>query len=149
MLYSLQYYWKTCNCAYYSKCGLTSTEQSGRTTSEVLPIFCLMLHRITSVSFVTRVYSCFIFNVVSTCTTRSFSEDAFQLGSPQHVLVPGALFPQVQDFAILVEFNEIPASQPVGTPLDGSMSLWHISHTPILCHEQTCCGYTLLHHLGH
>ncbi|GAB0175715.1 cAMP-dependent protein kinase inhibitor alpha [Grus japonensis] len=60
-----------------------------------------------------------------------FCQAAFQLGSPQHVLVPGVVPPQVQDFPLpFVELHEVPDSpflQPVKIPPDGSMILWFIS----------------------
>ncbi|KAK4818982.1 LOW QUALITY PROTEIN: hypothetical protein QYF61_022649 [Mycteria americana] len=58
---------------------------------------------------------------------------AFQLSSPQNILVHGVVPPQVQDLALLlVEVHEVPVSpflQPVEVPLDGSMTLWCISHS--------------------
>ncbi|KAK4831783.1 hypothetical protein QYF61_019096, partial [Mycteria americana] len=62
-----------------------------------------------------------------------FCKAAFQLCSPQHLRVHGVVPPQVQDFALpLVELHEVPASpflQPVQVPLDGSTTLWCISHS--------------------
>ncbi|KAK4830289.1 hypothetical protein QYF61_009492 [Mycteria americana] len=61
-----------------------------------------------------------------------FCQTAFQLVCPQHVLVPGVVPSQVQDFALaLVELHGAPASpflQPVKVPLDGRTALWYISH---------------------
>ncbi|GAB0186707.1 ectonucleotide pyrophosphatase/phosphodiesterase family member 3 [Grus japonensis] len=58
---------------------------------------------------------------------------ASQLAGLQHLLVPGVVPPQVQDFALpLVGLHEVPVNpflQPVEVPLDGSMTLWHISHS--------------------
>lgn len=72
-----------------------------------------------------------------------FCQYAFQLGGSQNLLL-GALTPQVQDFAFLLDVQEIPASpfiQPVQVPLDESMTCWHISHplgyhllVPVLYH---------------
>ena len=62
-----------------------------------------------------------------------FYKAAFQLGSPQHILVHGVVPPQVQDFALLlVEPHEVPVSpflQPVQVPLDGSPTLWCVSRS--------------------
>ena len=59
---------------------------------------------------------------------------AFRL---QHVLVPGVVPLQVQDFAVLfVELHEIPLSpvlQPVQIPLDGSTATWCISRSSQYC----------------
>lgn len=54
---------------------------------------------------------------------------AFQLDSPQHILVVSGVFPlQMQDLALLlVDLQETPASpflQAVGLLMDGSMTLW-------------------------
>ena len=54
-----------------------------------------------------------------------FCKAAFQLGGPQHILVPGAVPPQGQDF-VLLEFHGVPVSpflQPIEVPLDGSTTL--------------------------
>ena len=47
-----------------------------------------------------------------------------------------AVLPQVQDFRLLVELHEVPVSpflQSVVVPLDGSMTLWRISHSSHFC----------------
>ncbi|KAK4806786.1 hypothetical protein QYF61_005582 [Mycteria americana] len=66
-----------------------------------------------------------------------FCQAAFQLGGPQHVLVPGVVPLQGQDFALpLVELHEVPVSpflQLVEVPLDDSMTLWHISYSSHFC----------------
>ncbi|GAB0181886.1 cAMP-dependent protein kinase inhibitor alpha [Grus japonensis] len=62
-----------------------------------------------------------------------FCQAAFQLSSPQYVLVDGVVPPQAQDFALpLVELCEIPVSpflQPVEVPLDGITAFWYIIHS--------------------
>jgi len=66
-----------------------------------------------------------------------FWKAAFQLGEPQHILVPGADPPQVQDFALpLAELHEVPVSsflQTAEVPLDGSTTLWSVSHFSQFC----------------
>jgi len=72
---------------------------------------------------------------------------AFQLGGPQRLLVCEIVPPQVQHFECLTELYEVPVSpflQPVKVPLDGSLTLWFISHS-----FQFCRGYTLPHHPDH
>ena len=67
---------------------------------------------------------------------------------PQLIFVHGVIPPQVQYFALaLVELHEIPVSpflQPFKVPLDGSMTLWCISH---FCHffviSKLAGGYTV------
>ncbi|KAF1440525.1 Zinc finger RNA-binding protein, partial [Pygoscelis papua] len=62
-----------------------------------------------------------------------FCQAAFQLGGCQHILVHGVVPRWLQNFALpLVELHEIPIGpflQPVEVPLDGSTTLWHISHS--------------------
>jgi len=65
-----------------------------------------------------------------------FCQAAFQLGDSQHTLVHGVVPDQVQDFALLVERNEVPVGpflQPVKVPLDDSTTLWYISHSFQFC----------------
>ncbi|KAK4832039.1 hypothetical protein QYF61_020554 [Mycteria americana] len=75
-----------------------------------------------------------MFNSVSTRIPQVlFCQAAFQLAGPQHILVPGVVPSQVQDFALfLVELHEIPVGpllQPVEVPLNGSTVIWCISHS--------------------
>jgi len=79
-----------------------------------------------------------MFIFLSSKTPRSFNEKLlFQLIGPQHILVHGAIPPQVQDFAFpLVGLHEAPASsflQPVEVPLDGNTSLQCVSHSSQNC----------------
>ncbi|PKU46076.1 hypothetical protein llap_3645 [Limosa lapponica baueri] len=65
-----------------------------------------------------------------------FCQAAFQLRGHEHVLVPGIVSPQVQDFTLLVELHEVPVSpslQPVESPLDGNVTLWHGSDSSWFC----------------
>lgn len=54
-----------------------------------------------------------------------------------HVLVPGVVLPQLQDFVLpLVELHEVPVSpvlQHVDDPLDGSTTLWCIRGSRQFC----------------
>lgn len=74
-----------------------------------------------------------------------FCQAAFQLGgfSRWHVLVPGVVHYQVQNFALLlVELHKVivsPALQPIKVPLDGSMALWWVRCSPYVC---VICGFT-------
>lgn len=54
-----------------------------------------------------------------------FYQAASQLGGPQHIFVYEAAPFQVQDFALLLELHEV----PVEVLLDGSMTLWNVSHS--------------------
>ena len=69
-----------------------------------------------------------MFNLVSTTTPMSISAELLSSWVPQHVLVPGIVPPQVQDFAILLaELHEIfagPPLHPIEVPLDGGTALW-------------------------
>lgn len=62
-----------------------------------------------------------------------FCQAAFQQCGPQHVLVNSIVHSQVQDFVLLhAELHEAPVSplfQPIKDPLDGSTTLWCISHS--------------------
>ncbi|KAK4811750.1 hypothetical protein QYF61_005318 [Mycteria americana] len=62
-----------------------------------------------------------------------FRKAAFQLGRPRHILLPGVVPPQLQDFALLhIELYEVPVSsflQPGKVPLDVSTTFWHLSHS--------------------
>jgi len=61
-----------------------------------------------------------------------FCKVVLQLGSPEDVQMPEIVPSQVQDFAFsLVELREVPVSpflQPVKVILNGSTTLWCISH---------------------
>lgn len=60
---------------------------------------------------------------------RFFCRAACQPISPQHIVVSGAVPPQVQDFALpLAQLHEVQVS-PFLQPLDGSTTLWWISHS--------------------
>ena len=67
------------------------------------------------------------------------------MDGPQHILVHGFVLPEGQDFALpLVECHEVPVSpflQPVKVPLDGSVTLWCISHSSQFCviHKSAEC----------
>lgn len=67
--------------------------------------------------------------------------------------VHGAVLPQVQEFLLpLVELNEIPDSQffqPVEVSGRQNNSLVYQPLLPLLCHQQICSGYTLLHQPSH
>ncbi|KAK4826285.1 hypothetical protein QYF61_007132 [Mycteria americana] len=85
-----------------------------------------------------RAHCWLMFSLVSSRTTKSFSAKLFSSWStPSIYLVSGLVPPQVQDFALHpVELYEVPVSpflQPVQVPLDGSTTLWHISHSPQFC----------------
>ncbi|KAK4824703.1 hypothetical protein QYF61_017929 [Mycteria americana] len=55
------------------------------------------------------------------------------LFSPHHVVVHWVIPSQLQDFPFpFVELPEVPVSpflQPVKVPLNGSTTIWHISHS--------------------
>lgn len=65
------------------------------------------------------------------------SSPAFQLSSPQYILVHGVVTLQVQDFALLfVELHQFPVSpllQSAEVLLDGNMTFWHISDSSQFC----------------
>ena len=67
----------------------------------------------------------------------SFSAKLFPPGWPKHVLVPGVVPPEVQDFPRpVVELHDVlvcPFLQPVHIPLDGSMTLWYMSYFSQFC----------------
>lgn len=62
-----------------------------------------------------------------------FCQTAFQPIGLQHVQVHKTVIPQVQGSTLsLVEFHKVPGGpflQPVGGPLDGSMTFWRISRS--------------------
>ncbi|KAK4832340.1 hypothetical protein QYF61_021869 [Mycteria americana] len=66
-----------------------------------------------------------------------FCQAAFQLVSPQRVLVPWVVPRQVQNFALpFAELNDVPVNpflQPIEAPLDGSKTLWCIIHFSQFC----------------
>jgi len=100
-------------------CGLTGAEQIGRITSlYLLATLALMQPRTPLAFYITSARCWLMFNLVSIKTPRAFSAKLLpKLDSTQCALVPGAVPPQVQDFAFpFVEFHEVPVSpllQPV------------------------------------
>lgn len=75
----------------------------------------------------------------------------FYAVGPLPVLVPGIIPSQVQNLALLVvELREVPLSQllqPVQVPLDGSTSIWCMSHSSQFCVAfKTAGGYALSPH---
>ncbi|KAK4823457.1 hypothetical protein QYF61_002293 [Mycteria americana] len=130
---------KTCktaqNWTQHSKCGLTSAEQKGRITSlHLLATTLLMRDHLLQPNllafFSTKMHCWLMCNLVSTRTPRG----AFQPVSPHCVLVPGVIPPQGQHFAFpLVELRDSSVLQAVEVPLDGSTTIWRISHSSQVC----------------
>ncbi|GAB0193852.1 mitochondrial enolase superfamily member 1 [Grus japonensis] len=133
-------YWGAQNWTQLSRCGLTSAEQMERITSLNLlamlcliqpriPLDCRLCHRDTLLAHVQL--------AIHQDPQILCSKVAFQLVSHHHVLMPGVVPPQVQDFAfVLVELHEVPVGsflQPLEVALDGSMILWFINDTCQCC----------------
>lgn len=103
------------------------------TSLGLLVILCLIQTIIILVFLAARTHCWFMFNFMSSRTPRiprTFCRTAFQLGSWQHVLVPGVVLPELQDFALsLSKLHDVPAIppvQPIKIPLDGCAALWWV-----------------------
>jgi len=84
----LQQDWTQC-----SRCDFTNAEQRERIISlELLAIACLMQPKMLLDFLATGTHDPLFF----------FCKSTFQLCGPQHVLMPGVVPPQVQDFALLL-----------------------------------------------
>lgn len=77
-----------------------------------------------------------------------FCQVALNLGVPSHVLVPGIVSPQMQDFEFLCfELHEVPVSpflQTVKVPMNGSSTQLFL-----FCYLRTWWCYTVPYHSDH
>ncbi|KAK4809169.1 hypothetical protein QYF61_006427 [Mycteria americana] len=125
-------YWGAQNWTQHPRCGLTSAELRGRITFlELLAVLYLMQPRIPLAFCAARAHYWLMFNLVPTRILRSFFARLLSSWVAPSIYW-GGILPQVQVFALLlVELHEVPLSlflQPVEVPLDGSTTLWCISH---------------------